>query len=342
MFTEDHDSETATATRPQAGRARRTDAQAAPLLTAAQEQALAARIKAGDAQAREELILANLRLVLSIAAEFRARNRAIDLEDLIQEGNIGLMRAVRDFDPEAHGTRFVTYASCWIRHHIQRVLAEQSSMIRFPYYLVILRRQFEKARAQMLDASRSAPVSVEPLEPSVEAVAERMGVSPRRLKHLHNAQVDLRSYSTSSIDDDESQDDALAQSLPPEAPLEVAETMEKLHAAMRRLTLLEAWVLRRRYRLDDSTQEAEDEAQARSHRRGSEPRRPGPRTDGRRTYRELSREIGRPIHQLRLVERTAIAKLHDLIEPRTDRDAQDREENPAARSAPISRVRRSA
>ncbi|AMV37381.1 sigma-70 family RNA polymerase sigma factor [Planctomyces sp. SH-PL62] len=305
--------EVASETSPPAS-GRRSTAQSSAILTAEREQELAARIQAGDPKAREELIVANLRLVRSIAAEFRARNRAIDLDDLIQEGNIGLMRAVRDFDPEAHGTRFVTYASCWIRHHIQRVLAEQSSLIRFPYYVVVLRRRFEKVRAQMVEALRAAPASVDPMEPSMEEVAERMGVAPRRLKHLRNAQVDLRSYSTTSLDDDESQDDALSQLLPPESPLEIAETMERLHAAMRRLTLLEAWVLRRRYRLDDSTEEVVDEAASRVRRRGAEARRPGPRTGGRRTYRELSHEIGKPIHQLRQVERAAIVKLHEILD----------------------------
>jgi len=314
MFPTFDEASTGPRTRAAAPRSRRV--QDAPLLTAEQELALAARIKAGDEKAREELILANLRLVLSIASEFRARRGAIDMDDLIQEGNIGLMRAARDFDPEAHGTRFVTYASCWIRHHVQRVLAEQTSTIRLPYYLVVLRRQYDRARARMADERRAAPALAEAAEPSVEEVAERMGVAPKRLKHLRHAQAELRSYSGSAAEeDDESQDDALAQSLPPEAPLEVAEAMEKLHEAMRSLTLLEAWVLRRRYRLDDSAEEAEAEAEARARRRESDARRRGARLEGRRTYRELSREIGRPMHQLRLAERSALAKLQGLVDP---------------------------
>ncbi|MDG3005484.1 sigma-70 family RNA polymerase sigma factor [Paludisphaera mucosa] len=308
-----------TATEDLASRTRRPFAQTAPLLTAEQEIALAARIRSGDQNARGELTLANLRLVLSIASEFRGRNRALDLDDLIQEGNLGLMRAACDFDPETHGTRFATYASYWIRHHIHRVLAEQSSMIRFPYYLVILRRRFEKTRGRLVEARRSQPSDSGPIEPELVEIAKHMGVATKRLKYVCDSQIDTRSYSTTSLDD-ASHDDVLAQSIPPEAPLEIAESMERLHAAMRRLTLLEAWVLRRRYRLDDSVDEAEDEAESRARRRHPAKRRPGPKSDGRRTYRELSREIGKPIHQLRQIERSAIIKLHDFIDPPVNRN----------------------
>lgn len=324
----------------------RTYNQTAPLLTAEQEIELAARRKAGDPEAMQSLILANLRLVFSIAAEYRGKHRTIDHDDLVQEGNIGLMRAARDFDPETHGARFATYASLWIRHHIQRLLAEQSSLIRFPYYLVILRRRYEKTRERMIEQRRlNAPVD-QPIEPFLEEVAAEMGVAPSRLRHLRNTYVELRSYSSTTADDDASQDDSLAQEMPPEAPLEIAETMESLHHAMRRLTLLEAWVLRRRYRLDDSAEEVRSSAEARAHRTVSKADRSGPKSDGRRTYRELSREIARPMHELRQVERQAIAKLHARLEPviaGNPDDANEFADIPRTRSVPIPfRARRSA
>src|SRR4051812_39800150 len=97
-------------------------AQSAPLLSAEAEHELAMRIKSGDTAAREALTLANMRLVVTIASQFRTRG--MELDDLIQEGNLGLMRATQDFDPESHGTRFSTYASYWIRNTIMRATSD--------------------------------------------------------------------------------------------------------------------------------------------------------------------------------------------------------------------------
>ena len=104
-----------------------------PLLSAEEEVALGRRIQKGDAAAREHMIRANLRLVVSVAKRFR--NRGLTLPDLIAEGNIGLMKATEKFDPEA-GFRFSTYATWWIQQTIRRGLINTAKTVRIPSYMV--------------------------------------------------------------------------------------------------------------------------------------------------------------------------------------------------------------
>lgn len=288
-------------------------------LSAERERQLAARIKKGDPAAREELILANLPLVRSIASAFRGHDRIINLDDLIQEGNLGLLRAASDFDPETHDARFANYAACWIRYKIRRALAEQTTTIRYPYYLVLLRRRFETARERIIAEREATAAAGEAIEPDFDEVVESMGVAGERLKILRGARHEVRSRPTVSIGDP-SQDPALARNDPPQEPLELAESMGRLHAAMRKLTLIESWVLRRRHRLDDPS------AKKRGGGRGN-PRRGGDACDAspdrRRSFRQLSEEIGMPIHQIRAIERSALRKLRDFLEPESD-DRPDR------------------
>lgn len=114
-----------------------------PTLTADEEQELARRIKLGDQDARRQLILANLRLVVVVARRYPARK--LSLDDLVQEGTLGLIRASEDFDPSIHGCRFFSYAEIWIKAYIHRTVVANGSMIRIPLHV--------SQRASGLDAT---------------------------------------------------------------------------------------------------------------------------------------------------------------------------------------------
>jgi RNA polymerase primary sigma factor len=294
-------------------------AQTAPLLSAEEELALAARIKAGDRAAREALTLANMRLVVNIATQFKPRG--MELDDLIQEGNLGLMRATEDFDPEAHGTRFSTYAACWIRNYIMRATSGDGSMIHLPYYLRLLRQRFDRAKAEMM--GRGCEANAGRGEPTMEDVAEEMGIAARKLPFLRKAQVGCLSYSTSSLEAEGSgaSEDLIFEERPPEKPLEVAEEMEQLHAALGRLTPFEAWLIRRRYRIDEhaGAARASDRPRSRPSSRRDELceakriKRANEQADEPRAYRELERECGLGVHRLKRIERDALAKLNAAL-----------------------------
>src|ERR1700730_17534879 len=113
-----------------------------PLLSEQEERDLAYRIDAGDPEARDQMVRANLRLVVNIARSYTGKG--LNLEDLIEEGNLGLMRAVEGFDSSMN-TRFSTYASFWIKQSIRRALATSGKTIRIPTYMASLLTKWRRA-----------------------------------------------------------------------------------------------------------------------------------------------------------------------------------------------------
>jgi len=152
------------------------------LLTAADEKRLAEAIARGDALARDHMVRANLRLVVNIARGYA--NRGLPLPDLIEEGNLGLLRAVEGFDPKV-GTRFSTYASYWIKQSIKRALINSGKTIRIPAYMVELLSKWRRASARLVDTLGRTPTP--------EEIARMLGLARKKLPiikkaiHVHQA-----------------------------------------------------------------------------------------------------------------------------------------------------------
>ena len=162
-----------------------------PLLTPQDEITLAARIKKGDSEARAWMIKANLRLVVKIAHDYL--NLGLPFLDLISEGNIGLMKAVERFDP-ARGGKLSTYGAWWIKQSIKRALANQSKTIRLPVHLVDKIYSLNRASLQMSETLGR--------EPTVEELAEEIGISSAKLSRLKTVSIRPASLDAPISDDD--------------------------------------------------------------------------------------------------------------------------------------------
>jgi len=166
-----------------------------PLLTAAEERSLAQRIEKGDAEARNILARSNLRLVVSIAKKYVGRSPDLTLLDLIQEGNIGLFRAVDKFDWKK-GYKFSTYATWWIRQAITRALADQSRTIRIPVHMVETIAKYKQVSRRLAQTLGR--------DPQAEEIAVEMGLEPEKVYQIEKINQETLSLENPvGSDDDE-------------------------------------------------------------------------------------------------------------------------------------------
>lgn len=258
----------------------------APLLTPEEEVTLTRACKNGDANARQRLIEANMRLVINIAKTYR--NRAIPLEDLIQEGAIGLMQAAERFDPEK-GYRFSTYATHWIRQAIGRAIDNKSKAIRLPAHVSQSLRKVEKERTRI---AREMGV-----EPTHEQLAAAMGVSARKLHTLLQSSQDLLSLDASVGDSGGMTLGGLIRDAgttgDPEGVVMDAEMMQELQRILSELNEREQSVMRLRFRFD-----------------GAETR----------LQEDIAKEMKLSRERVRQIEVQAIKKLRALAQRRRLRD----------------------
>lgn len=161
-----------------------------PLLTYAQEVELAKEIVAGNSRSREKLIRANLRLVISIAKAYS--NRGMALEDLIQEGNIGLMKAIEKYEYQ-RGYKFSTYATWWIRQAITRAMADKNRLIRLPVHMVETYNKVSKVVSLFVTEFGRSPTH--------EEIAEKAGISFNKVNNIINYGAPLASIDDFMIED---------------------------------------------------------------------------------------------------------------------------------------------
>src|SRR5919112_1635576 len=217
------------------------------LLTHAEEIDLSKRAKAGDKGARQKLIEKNLRLVISVAKKYRGMG--LPFEDLIQEGNIGLMKAVEKFDPD-RGWRFSTYATWWVRQAVQRAVADKGRTIRVPVHMGEKIRKMARTYNELSTQLQR--------EPTDEEVAERLSWDVDRVKDVKSAIPDAISLNQPLSSDEGSSElgDFVEDERESEADGEVVRKLEtrRLIESVARLPERQRRVLVRRYGLDEEKQ----------------------------------------------------------------------------------------
>ena len=258
------------------------------LLTAKEEVDLARRIRKGDKAAREKMIRANLRLVISIAKRYV--NLGVPLSDLIEEGNIGLMRSVEKFDPD-RGFRFSTYAAWWIKQSISRAIIDQGKMIRVPVYMNEEILKYKKAVESLSHKLKRRP--------RIGEIAKKLQVSVDKVRDLDSAIAKMSSLDAPIGEEGDGQvkdiieDESLVA---PDEQLEVFFNKERARSIMEELNERERKIIDMRLGL----------------------------TDGETyTLAEIAKELGVSRERVRQVEEATIKKLRQILKHQENTKSDD-------------------
>lgn len=249
------------------------------LLTADQEKSLARQIGVGCTESRDQMVRANLRLVVNIARGYTGKGLA--LQDLIEEGNLGLLRAVEGFDPNMN-TRFSTYASYWIKQSIKRALVNTAKTIRIPAYMVELLAKWRRATNKLNDELGRPPTP--------EEIAKLLGLPKKKLNIIKKA---IRVYNSAPQTEQGGDagwtiDEMLMDGRAKTPDLEMVENDDLKHVIvlLEKMDKREATVLKMRFGID-----------------GEEPK----------TLKEIGESLGLTRERVRQIESEALAKLYENL-----------------------------
>jgi RNA polymerase primary sigma factor len=247
------------------------------LLTADQEKELAHAIEGGSTEARDRMVRANLRLVVNIARGYTGKGLA--LQDLIEEGNLGLLRAVEGFDPNMN-TRFSTYASYWIKQSIKRALVNTAKTIRIPAYMVELLAKWRRATNKLTDELGRPPLP--------EEIAKLLGLPKKKLNIIKKA---IKVYNSAPQSDQNSEagwsiDEMLSdgRSKTPDNEMVESDDLKHVMVLLEKMDKREATVLKMRFGIDNE-----------------EPK----------TLKEIGESLGLTRERVRQIESEALQKLYD-------------------------------
>jgi RNA polymerase primary sigma factor len=250
-----------------------------PLLSPDDEQDLAVAIGEGDVEARDRMVRANLRLVVNIARGYTGKG--LSLQDLIEEGNLGLLRAVEGFDP-AMGTRFSTYASYWIKQSIKRALINTAKTIRIPAYMVELLSKWRRASIRLAEELGRTPTP--------EEVARVLGLPRKKLPIIKKA---IKIYNLTPQTDQADAGWSLGEMVMderarnPEEELVEHDNLTHVLKQLQTMDQREATVLKMRFGLDNHQP---------------------------RTLKEIGEALGLTRERVRQIETEALAKLAESLE----------------------------
>lgn len=255
------------------------DVRAVPLLTPEEEILLSKRIQKGDEAARKQMISANLRLVISIAKRYV--NLGVPLSDLIEEGNIGLMRSVEKFDPEK-GFRFSTYAAWWIKQAISRSIIDQGKMIRVPVYMNEEILKYKKAVEALTHKLNRKPRVAE-IAKKLQVAVDKVREYERSIAKMSSLDAPLGEDGDGQIKDVIADDTLISQ----EDQMEDFFNKERAKTLLEHLTDREQKILSLRYGLADGTA---------------------------RTLAEIAKEMKVSRERVRQIEFIAIKKIKKIIQ----------------------------